>query len=59
MKKIITLIFCSVAKLIVAQDNNYDISLGAYIPSQIEGIPASAKAFYTTLQEIFNIVDSF
>jgi len=44
MRKIITLISCFVATIIVAQDNNYDISLGAYIPSQIEGIPSSAHA---------------
>ncbi|WP_417854940.1 hypothetical protein [Xanthomarina gelatinilytica] len=44
MKKIITIVFCFVATISVAQDNNYDISLGAYIPTQAEGIPASAKS---------------
>ncbi|MEO8934734.1 MAG: hypothetical protein ABI295_10550 [Xanthomarina sp.] len=44
MKKFVTLIFCCVATLVVAQDNNYDISLGAYIPDQIEGVPANAHA---------------
>lgn len=44
MKNIITLVFCFAATLIVAQDNNYDISLGTYVPNQIEGVPASAHS---------------
>lgn len=44
MKKIITLICFFVATTVVAQDNNYDISLAAYVPNQIDGIPASAKS---------------
>lgn len=44
MKKIITFIFCFAATIIVAQDNNYDISLGVYVPNQIEGLPGSAHS---------------
>ncbi|HLV15776.1 MAG TPA: hypothetical protein VKY41_11390 [Xanthomarina sp.] len=44
MKKFITLLCCFMATIVNAQDNNYDISLGAYIPNQIEGIPASAHS---------------
>lgn len=44
MKKIITLVFSLMATVLVAQENNYDISLGAYIPNQVEGIPDNAKA---------------
>ncbi|WP_417199396.1 hypothetical protein [Bizionia sp.] len=45
MKKLITLLTCCfIATNIVAQNNDYDISLAAYVPDQIEGIPASAKS---------------
>ncbi|MFD2550646.1 hypothetical protein ACFSQP_02335 [Bizionia sediminis] len=44
MKKIITLVIGLMATTLVAQDTNYNISLGAYIPNQVEGIPDNAKA---------------
>lgn len=44
MKKLITLIVCFASTILVAQDNNYEISLASYVPNQIENVPDSAKS---------------
>lgn len=44
MKKILTFGLCLFAIITFAQDNNYNISLGAHIPDQAEGIPSSAQS---------------
>lgn len=44
MKKIIYTILLLVSTLVVAQQNDNDITLGIYIPEQAEGIPAYARS---------------
>ncbi|WP_417290081.1 hypothetical protein [Corallibacter sp.] len=44
MKKILTIILSLISLAPFAQENNYDISLGLHIPSQVENIPSSAKS---------------
>ncbi|WP_044632281.1 V-type ATP synthase subunit E family protein [Neotamlana sedimentorum] len=43
MKNIIVSFFLFCGMVLLAQDNNNGITLGSYIPPQIEGIPAYAK----------------
>ena len=43
MKKALAILFCLASIVAIGQNNNYAINLGAYVPDQIENVPASAK----------------
>lgn len=43
MKKALAILFCLASIVAIGQNNDYSINLGAYVPDQIENVPASAK----------------
>ncbi len=43
MKNALIILFCLASIVAFGQKNDYSISLGAYVPDQIENVPASAK----------------
>lgn len=43
MKNVLALLFCFASIVAIGQNKDYAINLGAYVPEQIENVPASAK----------------
>ncbi|WCO00615.1 hypothetical protein [Psychroserpens ponticola] len=43
MKNALAILFCFASIVAIGQNNDYAINLGAYVPDQIENVPASAK----------------
>ncbi|WP_040253540.1 hypothetical protein [Psychroserpens mesophilus] len=43
MKNALAILFCLASIVAIGQNNDYAINLGAYVPDQIENVPASAK----------------
>lgn len=43
MKNALAILFCLASIVAIGQNNEYAINLGAYVPEQIENVPASAK----------------
>lgn len=43
MKNALAILFCLASIVAIGQNNDYAINLGAYVPEQIENVPASAK----------------
>ncbi|WP_052172581.1 hypothetical protein [Psychroserpens jangbogonensis] len=43
MKKALAILFCLASIVAIGQNKDYAINLGAYVPDQIENVPASAK----------------
>ncbi|MFK7782606.1 hypothetical protein [Psychroserpens sp.] len=43
MKNALAILFCLASMVAIGQNKDYAINLGAYVPDQIENVPASAK----------------